>query len=146
GLGIAVALIALAALLQRRAVSRSTVLPVSDRLAESRDRLEAARDRSRARGGGAFLGFSGGRWVGADPEHSALLLGPPRSGKTTGVVIPSLMACPGAAVSTSTKRDVINATLAARATLGEPWLFDPSGEKSGKSVGARRLCWSPVAG
>ncbi len=32
-----------------------------------------------------------------------MVLGPPRSGKTSAVMIPALMACPGAAVSTSTR-------------------------------------------
>ncbi len=106
---------------------------------------EAARAQCARHGGGAFLGFGpGGRWVGADAEHAVMVLGPPRSGKTSSIVIPSLLACPGAAVSTSTKPDVLRATARARGEVGELWLFDPTGTTD-PGLGARRLCWSPVA-
>jgi type IV secretory pathway TraG/TraD family ATPase VirD4 len=110
------------------------------------DPLGSVRDHAAAAGGGAYLGANRGSWVFADPEHGVLLLGPPRSGKTSGVVIPALLACPGACVSTSTKLDVLQATLPARQRSGEVWLFDPTGEHAGTSVdGVRRLSWSPVA-
>ena len=125
---------------------RSPATRLADRLASAEHPGEAVRAHSRELGGGAFLGFSpGGRWVTADPEHAVMLLGPPRSGKTTSVVIPSLLAAPGAALSTSTKRDVIDATWRARSALGQVWLFDPSGEQTTWPPGMRKLCWSPVA-
>jgi hypothetical protein len=96
-------------------------------------------------GGGAYLGVREGRgWATADPETAAMILGPPRSGKTTAVMIPALMACSGPAVSTSTKPDVMDATWRARAEIGEVWLFDPSGTEP-LPEGVRRLLWSPVA-
>ena len=49
------------------------------------------------------------------PSTPCMVLGPPRSGKTSTVVIPSLLAAPGAALSTSTKPDVMHATWRARA-------------------------------
>jgi type IV secretion system protein VirD4 len=100
-------------------------------------------------GAGAYLGASEhAGWVTADPQSAVMVLGPPRSGKTSAVMIPALMAAPGAALSTSTKTDVMSATLAARSEVGQAWLFDPSGERDaarmfGESV--RRLQWSPVA-
>ncbi len=106
---------------------------------------EAVRERARLLGGGAHIGVSRGRWVHADPEHAVLVLGPPRSGKTTAVVIPTLLAAPGPALCTSTKPDVLRATLRARAELGQVWLFDPCGALSEWPSGVRRLCWSPVA-
>jgi len=116
------------------------------RLAGSPDPAQAVREHVRALGGGAFLGFaSGGGWVTADPEHAVLVLGPPRSGKTSAIVIPAMLAASGAAVSTSTKRDVLDATLGARAQLGQVWLFDPAGALQQPPPGARRLSWSPVA-
>jgi type IV secretory pathway TraG/TraD family ATPase VirD4 len=125
---------------------RSPATRLADRFSSAEHPGEAVRAHSRELGGGAFLGFSpGGRWVTADPEHAVMLLGPPRSGKTTSVVIPSLLAAPGAALSTSTKRDVIDATWRARSELGQVWLFDPSGEQTGWPSGIRKLCWSPVA-
>jgi type IV secretory pathway TraG/TraD family ATPase VirD4 len=98
-------------------------------------------------GGGAYLGTKpDGKWVTADRESAVMLLGPPRSGKTSAVIIPALLAAPGAAISTSTKPDVMAATLRARAELGQVWLFDPAGEQAQPDAGVRRLRWSPVAG
>ena len=96
-------------------------------------------------GGGAYLGVSDSReWATADPETAAMILGPPRSGKTSAVMIPALMAASGPAVSTSTKPDVMQATIHARAEIGEVWLFDPSGTEP-LPEGVRRLSWSPVS-
>ncbi len=89
-----------------------------------------------------------GGWVTADPESAVMILGPPRSGKTSAIMIPALMACCGPAISISTKPDVMRATIAARSEIGQAWLFDPSGTESaatGLPDGVRRLCWSPVA-
>jgi type IV secretion system protein VirD4 len=72
-----------------------------------------------------------------------MVLGPPRSGKTTAVMIPALMAASGAVVSTSTKLDVMRATIHARRQIGEVWLFDPTGTEQ-LPDGVRRLGWSPV--
>jgi type IV secretion system protein VirD4 len=119
---------------------------LAERIASAEHPGEAVRAHARELGGGAFLGVSpGGRWVTADPEHAVMLLGPPRSGKTASVVIPSLLAAPGAALSTSTKPDVIDATWQARSQLGQVWLFDPTGEQTTWPAGIRKLCWSPVA-
>ncbi len=98
-------------------------------------------------GGGAYLGTEeDGKWVTADKESAVMVLGPPRSGKTSAVIIPALLAAPGAAISTSTKPDVMGATLRARAELGQVWLFDPAGEQPKTHTAVRRLRWSPVAG
>ena len=59
-----------------------------------------------------------------------MILGPPRSGKTSTIVIPSLLAAPGAVVSTATKRDVLDATWRARSQVGQVWVFDPTGEQA----------------
>lgn len=105
----------------------------------------SVRAKSLRLGGGAYLGLSSGeRWVTADPEHAVMVLGPPRSGKTSAIVIPSVLAAPGAVVSTATKPDVMNATWRARSEIGQVWLYDPSGERSQWPAGVRRLSWSPV--
>jgi type IV secretion system protein VirD4 len=107
----------------------------------------AARARAKVRrlGGGAYLGVARGQWVTADPESAVGVIGPPRSGKTTALVIPAVMAASGAVISTSTKPDVMLATVAARSEIGQAWLFDPSGEETFLPDGVRRLNWSPVA-
>ena len=121
--------------------------PLSAQTADPGRIGEAVREHCRQLGGGAFLGLSlGGRWITANPEHAVMVLGPPRSGKTSSIVIPSLLAAPGAALSTSTKLDVMQATHRARAEVGQVWLFDPSGEQTHWPSGVRRLCWSPVSG
>ena len=107
---------------------------------------EQVRAYVRELGGGAYLGLADdGEWVTADPESAVMVLGPPRSGKTTAVIIPALLGAPGPAISTSTKPDVMNATMRARAELGEVWLFDPAGESTELPNGVRALRWSPVA-
>ena len=142
-LGVALAPRALAAFRRRR---RHGVGLPAERLAEEPDPAQAVRARSLGDGGGAFLGHSAaGGWVAAHPEHAVLVLGPPRSGKTSAVVIPALLASPGAVVCTSTKPDVLRATVGARSTAGQVWLFDPAAEQDRPPKGARRLRWSPVA-
>jgi type IV secretion system protein VirD4 len=134
---------ALAFLSSRR---RTPAARLGSRLAGAPDPADAVRVHAQALGGGAFLGFSSrGGWTTADPEHAVLVLGPPRSGKTSAVVIPALLADSGAAVSTSTKRDVLDATWRTRSGLGQVWLFDPLGGSEKPPPGARQLSWSPVA-
>jgi type IV secretion system protein VirD4 len=102
------------------------------------------RVRERAAGAGAYLGVGAtGSWAMADPQSAVMVLGPPRSGKTSAVMIPALMASCGPVVSTSTKPDVMRATMRTRKELGEVWLFDPSGTEP-LPDGVRRLSWSPV--
>ena len=81
----------------------------------------------------------------AGPEASMLVVGPPRSGKTTSIVIPCVLDAPAAVVSTSTKPDVMVATIHARWQLGNCFVFDPSGSTSVPD-GAVPLRWSPVTG
>ncbi|MFD4356815.1 type IV secretory system conjugative DNA transfer family protein [Nocardia sp. NPDC058518] len=51
----------------------------------------------------------------------------PRKGKTSTRVIPAIMAAPGAVVTTSNKRDVVDATRQIRADRGPVFVFDPQG-------------------
>ena len=91
--------------------------------------------------------YVGQGWRGpvfSEPGQAVLVLGPPRSGKTTALVVPNVVLAPGAAVVTSTKPDVLEATLAARQGRGTCWLFDPTGSMA-TPAGVRRARWSPVA-
>lgn len=94
---------------------------------------------------GARLYLGSGRhgpaW--ARPEQSVLVLGPPRSGKTSALVVPSVLGAPGAVLSTSTKPDVLSATAEARRRRGPCLLFDPSGTVA-TPMGVERVRWSPV--
>jgi type IV secretory pathway TraG/TraD family ATPase VirD4 len=95
-------------------------------------------------GGQLYLGATWGGMALAEPEHAVLVLGPPRSGKTTGLAIPNVLAAPGPVVVTSTKPDVLAATVAPRAELGQCWLLDPGGTLA-PPKGVSRIRWSPVA-
>ncbi len=93
---------------------------------------------------GIYLGSSSGGPVFAPHEHGALILGPPRSGKTSSIVVPNVLAAAGAVVAVSTKRDVLDETSFARARLGDCLLFDPSGTVD-VPPGVRLIGWSPLA-
>jgi type IV secretion system protein VirD4 len=98
---------------------------------------------SQRAGHGAYLGRRKGDWHFVLPEHSVMILGPPRSGKTTSLIIPNVLAAGGPVVSTSTKPDVLDATVAARAELGRTYLFDPT-MTAGSDRGIAPLRWSPL--
>ncbi len=79
----------------------------------------------------------------ASPRSHLLVLGPPRSGKTTGLVIPNVNAFPGPVVTTSTKTDILEATSRLRRERGRLFLFDPSGEVAVQR-GVTPIVWSPI--
>ena len=81
----------------------------------------------------------------AGPESSVMVIGPPRSGKTSSIVVPCVLDAPAAVVSTSTKPDVLAVTAYRRYALGNCYVFDPSGTTV-VPLGAVRLRWSPVTG
>jgi type IV secretion system protein VirD4 len=94
---------------------------------------------------GLFMGSSmAGEPLFAGPQQAMLALGPPRSGKTTAIVVPNLLTAPGALVTTSTKTDVIMWSAKARSLRGCTWLFDPSGTVERGWLTPLR--WSPVSG
>ena len=93
---------------------------------------------------GIYLGAANGEPVFAPHEHGTLVLGPPRSGKTSSVVVPNVFAAAGAVVAVSTKRDVLDETRLVRSRLGECLLFDPSGTVE-LPPGVRAVGWSPLA-
>ena len=85
-------------------------------------------------------------WVSAPPQVATLVLGPPRSGKTRGLIIPNVAAWEGPVLATTTRRDVPDATCARRAEMGTVWVFDPLGVVDPLPPQARRLVWSPLRG
>lgn len=74
-------------------------------------------------------------------EDSALLVAPPRAGKSSQVIIPALWDWPGPALVTSTKVDVLAATHQRRASRGPVWVLDPAGITGLASAG-----WDLVEG
>jgi type IV secretory pathway TraG/TraD family ATPase VirD4 len=129
------------------AIISSRVRPRAPRkpsIPAGRDPLHAIRTLATHAGGGVWLGAGEeGEWRFARAERAVLLLGPPRSGKTSGVIIPAVLAHEGPAVVASTKPDVARATARARARDGRVWIFDPTGASSAPA-GLEQLRWSPV--
>jgi type IV secretory pathway TraG/TraD family ATPase VirD4 len=112
-------------------------------LLRAEDPLRALMELARRAGGGVYLGLDkDGVLRFARSQRAVLVLGPPRSGKTSAVIIPSLIAHDGPAIVTSTKPDVASATSAARKRLGRCWVFDPTGRED--QTGLAQLRWSPV--
>jgi type IV secretion system protein VirD4 len=112
-------------------------------LAGAEDPARAVRQSCRQHGAGPYLGLDArGALRFARSQRAVLLLGPPRSGKTSGVIIPTVLANSGAAVCTSTKPDLAAATAPARSRIGTVWSFNPTGGHA--PAGLEPLRWSPI--
>ncbi|HUZ85256.1 MAG TPA: type IV secretory system conjugative DNA transfer family protein, partial [Gaiellales bacterium] len=61
-------------------------------------------------------------------------------GKSTGLIVPAILEWQGPVLSTSIKADVVHDTQAARARVGEVFIFDPTA-----STGLQHTAWSPIA-
>lgn len=90
-----------------------------------------------------FLGNGPSGPLFAPSEQCALILGPPRSGKTSSVVVPNVIAANGSVVAVSTKRDVLETTARSRLQRGRVYLYDPSGTIE-PPPGVQRVSWSPT--
>lgn len=74
-------------------------------------------------------------WGGWEDLH--LDLWGPRQGKTSSRIIPMIRRAPGICISTSCKRDVIEATMPFRQQVGRVWVLDPQD----KAVGLDTSRW-----
>jgi hypothetical protein len=86
----------------------------------------------------------------ASLEDSVAILGPPRVGKTSGLLVPAAMTWPGPLISASTKPDVLKATRgrrlgAAVAGGGDVYVYAPTDRRE-HIAGARCIRWSPASG
>ncbi|MBQ0855497.1 TraM recognition domain-containing protein [Streptomyces sp. BH-SS-21] len=110
-----------------------------------RPSLKAAKHIA-ARDTGVLLGNLQGtrREVRMGYEDVAVAIMAPRSGKTTSLAIPSILAAPGPVLLTSNKAagDAYTATLDARAAVGRVWSMDPQQI----AHAAREMWWNPLAG
>jgi type IV secretion system protein VirD4 len=79
-------------------------------------------------------------------EDSVLAFGPPRSGKTLYVANQMTANAIGPVVVTSTKADVLKATVRARHRRGVVWLFDLDAIAGAAGDGTQPLRWNPVVG
>jgi type IV secretion system protein VirD4 len=76
-----------------------------------------------------------------EPLHSALVIGPTQTGKTTGLAIPAILEWQGPVLATSVKTDLLRDTIDARAARGQVKLFDPLG-----CTGLESSSWTPLIG
>ncbi len=92
--------------------------------------------------GRIVLGRTAWRQTIATPHrHSLLVFGPTLSGKTSSFVIPTLLRWRGPVIATSSKVDMLLATLPTRRRRGRVWLFDPF-----LAAGIPAIRWSPLVG
>ena len=126
-------LITIAAVRARR--RRSNVDGAAAYMGRGRDLRSMSKGRAKATA--ARLGVTG--WLGVpigitvagkrplygSPEDMHVDIWGPRTGKSTSRAIPAILAAPGAVLTTSNKRDVLDATRDIRSTHGQVWAFDP---------------------
>lgn len=108
-------------------------------------RRVASKPAPRPSPGGIYLGWGTEGPVTARPDEHLLVVGPPRSGKTTRLLAFSVLCHRGPVVVTSTKLDVLALTSWAREQNGRLWMWDPSGTVA-VPEGVSELRWSPVIG
>ncbi|MFI5284664.1 MAG: type IV secretory system conjugative DNA transfer family protein, partial [Candidatus Dormibacterales bacterium] len=120
----------------------------SSRWARTSDLAPLARSRKshRLAGDGITLGYLQGRLLQSPAEDNVLLLGVQRSGKTSAIVVPTLLAWSGAVVATSTKEELVNLTHERRRHLGPTWVFAPLDEDRSwlERLGIPASTWNPV--
>ena len=96
---------------------------------------------------GIVLGWMGRRVLQSPAEDNALVFGVQRSGKTSTVVVPTLLGWRGAVVATSTKEELVHLTGRHRAKQGPVWVFAPV-DRDTSWITERGLSvanWNPVA-
>jgi len=120
----------------------------SSRWAGSRDRKHLGRvcRPERAAGDGIALGFLGRDFLQAPAEDNVLVLGVQRSGKTSTVVVPTLLTWSGSALATSTKEELVRITARHRANLGAVSVFAPLDRDTSwiAELGLSATTWNPI--
>jgi type IV secretion system protein VirD4 len=104
----------------------------------------AAVDRSF--GDGVVLGFFRRRLVQSPAEDNVLLLGVQRSGKTSTVVVPTLLTWSGSVIATSTKEELVRITAHRRTARGPVWVFAPLDRDWSwiRELGLEPATWNPI--
>ena len=100
-----------------------------------------------AAGDGIVLGFLGRQLLQSPAEDNVLLLGVQRSGKTSTVVVPTLLTWSGTAVATSTKEELVRLTGRARSNRGPVFVFAPLDRDVTwiTDLGFQAATWDPIA-
>ena len=120
----------------------------TSRWARSRERKQLGRIAAaeRLHGDGVVLGWHDGRLLQSPAEDNVLLFGVQRSGKTSTVVVPTLLGWHGAVVATSTKEELVTLTAHHRARLGPVWVFAPLDRDHSwmERLGLQPATWNPL--
>jgi type IV secretion system protein VirD4 len=97
-------------------------------------------------GDGIVLGWHDGRLLQSPAEDNVILFGVQRSGKTSTVVVPTLLGWQGAAVATSTKEELVRLTAHQRARRGPVFVFAPLDRDHAwmEDLGLRPATWNPL--
>ena len=97
-------------------------------------------------GDGIVLGWHQGRLLQSPAEDNVLLFGVQRSGKTSTVVVPTLLGWKGAVVATSTKEELVSLTAGHRGRIGPLWVFAPLDRDHlwMERLGLRPATWNPL--
>src|SRR5713101_2809921 len=111
-----------------------------------RGRLGRITTPERAAGDGIAIGFIGRHLLQSPAEDNVLLLGVQRSGKTSTVVVPTLLTWSGTAVATSTKEELVRLTARHRAERGPVWVFAPLDRDTSwiDRLGLKPATWNPI--
>src|SRR5258706_5475707 len=120
----------------------------TSRWARSRERRQLGRIAAAERlyGDGVVLGWHDGRLLQSPAEDNVLLFGVQRSGKTSTVVVPTLLGWRGTVVATSTKEELVTLTAQHRSGLGPVWVFAPLDRDHSwvEALGLRPATWNPL--
>lgn len=103
------------------------------------------------------IGPRGGCLVAAEPRRSVLVVAPTQAGKTSRIVVPTVLRWTGPMLVTSVKADVLRLTLTERLRRGPAHVFDPTGALTGgdgaasgggidAAVRGAAVKWSPLLG
>jgi type IV secretion system protein VirD4 len=138
-----------------RNVAPSWLFPIGVANTHGTSRWALRRERSRLgrpaspqcmHGDGIVLGWHANRLIQSSAEDNVILFGVQRSGKTSTVVVPTLLGWRGAAVATSTKEELVALTAHVRALIGPVAVFAPLDRDHGwiHELGLEAATWNPI--
>jgi len=120
----------------------------ASRWAKPQDRQKLGREASAGTmfGDGIVIGWHRGRLLQSPHEDNVLLFGVQRAGKTSTVVVPTLLAWCGSAVATSTKEELVALTAHRRASVGPVFVFAPLDRDHEwiRRLGLEPATWNPI--
>ena len=93
------------------------------------------------------LGNSKSSFVMAPVNQGLMIFAGPRSGKSSGLIIPNVLHLDESSlIFTSTRSDILIQTAKHRSQLGKVWLYDPMHLTDPLPAGVERINWTPMSG